>query len=358
MNLNLSEMVFVRRANDAFQRILPWRKAQIRREILSRMDTLIRERPTHLNLELNTACNAKCVFCAYPKVKRPFRNLPIDLYQKIIDDFAAIGGGCVGLSALISDPLLDPHLIERIRYLERYASLEAHVFTNGIKFTHFSDQDLIYILDKLKHIDISIGGMNRGDYQQMFGVDMFDRVWESLERLAKLREQSQANCRLILHVRTNKKRKVREDERLAYLRSLGYVVDDILDKFSDWGGIVKAEHLPEGASMAEVDNSKVSTPCLIPMTYLTVLPDGRVNVCACMDVTEDFIVGDLNDQSIVEIWQSPAYLEFRSSFRPGCVHRLCQHCSYYSRTPRHYRNRSMPTISPGRVSGRLEGTCD
>ena len=52
MSLNLSEIVFVNRANDAFQRILPWRKAKMRRKILSRMDGLIRERPIHLNLEL------------------------------------------------------------------------------------------------------------------------------------------------------------------------------------------------------------------------------------------------------------------------------------------------------------------
>ena len=133
-----------------------------------------------------------------------------------------------------------------------------------------------------------------------------------------------------MHIRTHRKHALERDPKLEVLRALGYICDDIIDTFSDWGGIVKTEHLPGGTSLAVLNNADEKTACLIPMTYLSVLPDGRCNACSCMDTSDDFIMGDLKTQTIAEVWQSPAYQQFRASFQEGRVHRLCLHCSYYT----------------------------
>ena len=116
---------------------------------------------------------------------------------------------------------------------------------------------------------------------------------------------------------------------LKELINLGYQCNDILDYFSDWGGLVTAEDLPEGTNLIKQDNRKCKVPCLIPMTYMTIMPDGRVLGCGCMDGKEDTYVGNLNKSGLQEIWKGKEFTELRNSFKEGRLYPLCHTCSFY-----------------------------
>lgn len=323
------------------------RFAPQQQQALQHMQSIIDRRPIAVQFELCTLCNSRCVFCAYRKLKRPRAVLPMDLFTKVCHELNELGGAYVGLSGLVSDALLDPHLIERLRLVRgEFARLTPHLYTNAIALPRYSDDDVRYMLENFEHIDVSIGGLSAADYRQMFDVDQFERVWKSLLRLGALRRELGAACRLKLHIRTNRAEQIRDDPKLGELHAAGWQCEDILDHFANWGGLVTSDDLPAGATLDEQDNQQARTPCLFPMTYLSVLPDGTVNACGCMDAEGSLVMGNLHESSVQEIWQGEVFERFRASFRPGAVHGVCATCAYYLPYDRVLSNPAYQGFSP------------
>jgi MoaA/NifB/PqqE/SkfB family radical SAM enzyme len=104
------------------------------------MDMVAEARPIQVNIETTTLCNARCTFCAYPKVSRPKGVMTMDLFEKICCDFEALGGGLLCLSPMMSDPLVDPLIMARIRVAnEKFSTIQLHMFTNLIGLPRLSD---------------------------------------------------------------------------------------------------------------------------------------------------------------------------------------------------------------------------
>ncbi len=49
-------------------------------------------RPPLLSIETTNACNARCVFCGYRFMQRPKSIMDMDLYKKVVNDYAECGG--------------------------------------------------------------------------------------------------------------------------------------------------------------------------------------------------------------------------------------------------------------------------
>lgn len=52
------------------------------------------------------------------------------------------------------------------------------------------------------------------------------------------------------------------------------------------------------------------SPCILPFTQIIVRPDGKAARC-CQDTFSDFSLGDLNNQTLAEIWRGKCYRDFR-----------------------------------------------
>ncbi len=300
------------------------------REILEHMHSIIAVRPIMLNLETYSVCNAKCVFCARRKLSQSKALMPLDLFKRICSEYKSMGGGYLGFSPLLADPLLDPLLLERISIIRgNFSTISAHLFTNGIALKKFSDDQLIEILTGLKYINISLGGLTRDSYKIMMGVDQFEVVWESLVRLSRINQKLGRACRLALHIRTHRIQEAIKSPVLVKLRELGYECSDIMNTFSNWDGLINQEDLPKGAILVKRNNARCKVPCLIPMSYMTIMPDGRVLACGCIDAKESTRIGHLDNSTLMEIWQGPELKALRNSFINGNLYPVCKPCGYY-----------------------------
>lgn len=319
------------------------------RDILKHMRSIIALRPIMLNLETYSICNAKCVFCARRKLPQSKELMPLDIFKRICSEYKAMGGGYLGFSPLLADPLLDPLLLERIGIIrESFPTISSHLFTNGIALQKFSDDQLMEILAGLKYINISLGGLSRDSYKIMMGVDQFEAVWESLLRLSRINQKLGRACKLTLHIRTHQIREAIKSPALVKLRELGYDCSDIMNAFSSWDGLINQEDLPKGATLIKRNNSKCKIPCLIPMSYMTVMPDGRVLACGCIDAKESTRIGHLDNSTLMEIWQGPELKALCSSFINGNLYPVCKHCGYYKNYEVMFSRRGFKNFDPSR----------
>ncbi len=298
--------------------------------ILEHMRNIIALRPIMLNLETYSVCNAKCVFCARRKLPQTKKLMSIDLFKRICSEYSSMGGGYLGFSPLLADPLLDPFLLERIGIIKNdFPEIFSHLFTNGIALQKFSDDQLIEMLSELKYVNISLGGLTRDSYKIMMGVDQFEAVWESLGRLSRINRKLGRACKLVLHIRTYRIREAMNSPALAKLRELGYDCNDIMNAFSSWDGLITQDDLPEGATLIKRNNTGCKIPCLIPMSYMMIMPDGWVLACGCIDAKESTRIGHLDNSTLMEIWQGPEIKALRSSFINGNLYPVCKPCGYY-----------------------------
>ena len=115
----------------------------LQRSQIKRLRKILEKKPLILAIETISTCNARCIFCAYPTMKRKHEVMPLDLFEKIVDEYARVGGGALSLTPVMGDPLIDPHFIERYKILEKYQNIQQVSFTtNGIAFGRFSDEEL------------------------------------------------------------------------------------------------------------------------------------------------------------------------------------------------------------------------
>ena len=100
----------------------------------------------------------------------------------------------------------------------------------------------------------------------------------------------------------------------------------MIKKFKDdWenkGVIVNLTKIHNWAS-----DSKVKTPpCLTPYSYSTILVNGDVTPC-CLDFEGKTILGNINKESLKNIWYSKRYNNFRQdALRLDKKSQLCKNC--------------------------------
>jgi radical SAM protein with 4Fe4S-binding SPASM domain len=56
--------------------------------------------------------------------------------------------------------------------------------------------------------------------------------------------------------------------------------------------------------------------CLLPFAQCVIRPDGNISVC-CNDAYGKYSMGNLNSQSISEVWSSHTYRELRKRLKKG-----------------------------------------
>lgn len=86
--------------------------------------------PSFIDIESTNACNAKCNICPHKKMRRKIGNMEWTLFKKIADDCARSNVRNITLNGF-GEPLLDPLLSDRIKYLKKVGIPNVFMYTNG-----------------------------------------------------------------------------------------------------------------------------------------------------------------------------------------------------------------------------------
>ena len=75
---------------------------------------------SYLVTGVTNICNAKCTFCAYPKVvtNKTLQTgvMSFEVFKKAVDEWAALGGQSLDLTPVVGDPLVDPGILQKVDY--------------------------------------------------------------------------------------------------------------------------------------------------------------------------------------------------------------------------------------------------
>jgi len=245
-----------------------------------------------------------------PKNKKGFMDL--ETYKKIIDElngftyelFFYLGG----------EPLLHPKIFEMIEYANKknfYTVINTNAtLLTGKKITKFLDaqpDQIEFSLDTFDEINYN------NDKKNAIYSDTLKNIFDYLQSREKSKKiKNKIRIRMMENYFKDENRKIKQ--RLhKYSNVLVYY-----HMLQNWGGKIK---IP-------IKRSKASyVPCVHIWGGLGIKWDGKVVPC-CKDFLGDYILGDIHQDSLKNIWNNPKMrlLREKLSKRRSSEIKLCVNC--------------------------------
>ena len=275
-----------------------------------------------IRIEPTNVCMMNCKMCPRKHMKRKVGFMDLGLFEKIVSQLK-FKGDKVTLHHF-GDPLLHPKIGEMIRILHKYG-LRANFSTNPVTLT---EKNIDAILDNnLDAIHISLDGATKETLEKIRGKNA--NYEKSIERLndflrEKLRRGKKTEVTVSIINMKETKEEIEDFKKKWSVKG----VDKILVKpFIQWdGSIDEINKLAEDSQLAKSHRNKQDYTCFWPWSRLVVLWDGRVVPC-CYDYDAKVVLGDLNKQTLKEVWNSKEMQNFRKlNLNKFPKNHLCEKC--------------------------------
>lgn len=269
-----------------------------------------REKPHGVRIETTNRCNAQCLFCGHPHMKRKKGNMTQKLFKKIVDD-------CREWNPRLVKPYLhgelfqDPKWKKRLEYIDKRLKSPIYIETNGTGL----DQDAIDFLLNLQHIStiaINFSGSDPKSYKKIMGLD-YQTIVDNINNLI---DTCRTRARFInihpIMVTTAKYQTVRNGRQFRNLWGpLSHT-----NMFFNYGGVLGKRGI-------------LHTDYCQGLREICILRDGKVSLC-WMDLEGDEILGDANKESLLDIWNSDRAIEIRELHKQGKRDQIdiCNRCDF------------------------------
>ena len=275
--------------------------------------------PNNIVIEPYNICNLKCTMCPYPIMTREKEQMNMSLFRAIIDD--ASENGFVTLTfSLYNEPLLDDLLFERIKYAKG-KGFKVFFNTNGTLLTREKMQEIID--SGLDHIIFSFDAPTKGAYENIRVNANFEVTIQNIRKFIEYRSEMHSLTPTI---------------GIASVGRFGnHILNQMRKIFKGADSFVTSEEDNRrrtcSNNFAKGGDSDWLYPCHAIWNSLVVSSSGKVFLC-CWDYDGSIEMGDLNKQTIKDVWNSSKFKKVRDAHlnRKGDKIGLCKECNILYRS--------------------------
>jgi len=324
-------------------------------------DSVAEAPPVCLYLEVTNRCNLLCETCPRTfEALEPPADMSMELFRQIVDQVPGVGR--VVLHG-VGEPMLVKHLPDMIRHLKARGT---HVLfnTNGTLLAPKKHREIIDTgLDELR---VSLDAAEAATFLKVRGKDMFDRIVRNVSAFTNLQAATGATKPVVSLWLTGLKETVDQLPEFVRLAARIGVKEVHLQRlvFDDAGfgmarpdsSLFEQTRADEEAVIAEataigrelgmsLDASGATEPglslkkaaddkpwatCRRPWSLMYFTAHGRALPCCIAPFSargyETYTLGDATQQTLREIWNSPAYRDFRTDLVGDAPPKPCQGC--------------------------------
>lgn len=321
--------------------------------------TVVKSVPFLVQVEVTNKCNLNCVFCSRHSHPLKLGDLSQDLLPEIIKfsrksrELILFGYG---------EPLLSESFYKLLSGVE---SARCSFTTNGLLFTSEIIDRIIRESNRpLHNVTFSIDGANPPTYLSLRERSNFQSVWQNLQNLAEykscykliwpeiyinfvaMKRNLEELPQLIEKAAALKVSQVNvfhlnvwdesyEDESLIHNPELTKQVFSEAERKARRLGLrldIPVEISANHSVRQQKSNNSHIPRCYQPWSYAYIRHDGFVQACC---FSENFVMGNLNEKSLEEIWNDKPYQNMRAAVNrtllPDC--RRCEFRFRYVPSP-------------------------
>ncbi len=225
-------------------------------------------------LETTTHCNRECYYCPNELKPKPEAKMSPDVFGKVVENLSEIQFDGLLLPQLYGEPLLDSSLKTMVKDLKDNCP------------------------------QCTIGVQSNGDF---FSVDKYLELVASGVDYFLITEHS-STYRLQLKQIIKQCRKLKLAVPIYY-RMIHH------EKLFNRGGLVS------------VTSQIRYKRCFLAANTVTINKDGELLLC-CNDYLSEFVLGDLAEENLLDIWNSSKYRNLREKLKKGIFeHEICRKCT-------------------------------
>ena len=318
--------------------------------------------PVCLYLEVTNRCNLLCETCprTFEDLEPPM-DLSMEMFTKIVDQVPNVKR--VVLHG-VGEPMLVKHLPDMIRYLKKRPGVHVLFNTNGTLLAPKKQREIIETgLDELR---VSLDAAEAATFLKVRGKDMFDRIVRNVSSFTNLQRAIGAEKPLVSLWLTGLKETV--DQLPDFVRmasrigvkevhlqrlvfdSVGFgmarsesslfeqtradeeaIIANAAALGASLGVSLDASGATEpGISLKRQSDDKPWAMCRRPWSLMYFTAHGTALPCCIAPFSErgyeNYTLGNASKQDLAEIWNGPAYREFRSALMSDTPPKPCQGC--------------------------------
>lgn len=289
-------------------------------------------------------CNLACRFCHYSKKSDGKEIADNASFSRYIEQVGAFGISHISLTPMTGEAMFDKQFLEKVRTIERSSAIESFEVYSNFILAKRENIDGLCESRKLKSLTISIYGHDAGSFTRITQKPavQYDRLVANLEYLLSVRDRWPAMTDIgMRHGRrfdwsplvppvgpeSRLQQAIRDLCRHPRFRWAGNYTD-----YDSWNGTITADDvrgldidIRRRAAMPKIG------ACYMIFDEQAILPDGRVNACACRAIDDSLVIGDLNQQRLEDVLslRNPAYAALIARQQRGDFPDACRTCTWY-----------------------------
>ncbi|MEP7292048.1 MAG: radical SAM/SPASM domain-containing protein [Chloroflexota bacterium] len=250
-----------------------------------------------VSLEANVACNQSCYFCPVSVTRRTDNVMSLELYENIVQQLTAYKDTLqVVFMNHYNEPTVDKFFVDRVRILKKHG-LQPALLTNGSGLTP-RRIDALVEMGGVRFLSVNLSTIDRERYVKERGQDQMEMILRNLEYAKDKRLADDMGVIVLGMSDENHERDYQEiSARFAgtNFKVTKYQVDS-RSQFFDFGDMPMEpiKHLRG----CEQTGSR-------PLQHLHVTGEAKAILC-CQDYHSEYVVGDLNTQTVDEVLKGAA----------------------------------------------------
>jgi radical SAM protein with 4Fe4S-binding SPASM domain len=272
--------------------------------------------PSHVHMETLSLCTAACNFCPYPSLERTGTRMPDALIQKIITELKDIPNQLPFQFSpfKVNEPFLDTRLFDILQSINRELPNAQLTLTSNASPITAKNLARLGKIEKIAYLWISFNDHRQQEYEETMQLS-YQRTVERLDMIHQAVASGTFKPTVVLS-------RVGDDSSVDL-------------EFIHW---VKA-HYPlfqtsifqRGGWIGQVKDLKLDIP--VPNVGctrwfdLSIISTGQVAHC-CMDGKAEWVVGDVNQQHVLEVYNAPLYKEVRQHAVTRFQAEPCHQCTF------------------------------
>lgn len=324
------------------------KKVLLHPEQISKIKNGSRPFPLTIELDLTNHCNHRCSFCVWGEhISVDKSSLEKETIKNCLQDMKDLGTKAITFTGG-GEPMIHKNFFEILPF-SKSLGFDCGLITNGSAIT---ERNCGLLLKNLNWIRLSMSGGDKESYLAVQGKDHFELVCKNLEMLCKEKKAKKSNLKIgirMLITKENLHTLIKLTKIIYQLDGVDYMQiapdHDNEDGGKFWHGesvkteITKAEILLKEKNIKFVtsgfeilNTSKQNkdkildkpTKCYAHFYQVAIMADGNVAFCKNARFDEKYSVGNINKNTIKEIWNSEKNKKFEGWVRPNNCGLTCK----------------------------------
>ena len=277
---------------------------------------LMKNYPEFIEIQFHNKCNSNCLICPYKDMNYKYEKMKDSLFYKFVNelDFTRLKRI---IPYLNNEPFLDSDFVNKVEYIrKKLPNVEIEISTNASVISDDAIKRLTKI--NLTELRLSVFGFSDITYKKMMPNLNKQIVFKNLEKISKEFTGSSTIISIVM-IDNGDINEIEFSNMEELCKRLGF-------KFERWGFLDRSNNVKYKSN--NIFNNNVND-CEQnrPIERMHILANGDVILC-CQDWKHTIVIGNIEDNTIEEIWNSQKYNEIRNSLydKSKDSPTICKYC--------------------------------